>query len=99
MKMKMEKFLMEVTKMKKMIVANLLVLAFLLGCGATMVAQNYVVPPAKAQNVQRWEYTCTQANTDFVDFSEMNSVLNQHGAQGWELAQIQSQMVCFKRAL
>ncbi len=62
--------------------------AFGLGC-ATAVT---VIPPARAQSasVQRWEYLMTTHG-----MGEANSA----GAEGWELIQVDAQLLYFRRPL
>ena len=83
--------------MKKLIVANLMVLAFLIGCGASMVAQNYIIPPANAQQTTKWDYTCTTSPHNAPD---LTALLKEHGAQGWEAISAETtSIVCFKRQM
>jgi|GEM_PF-1522859 len=58
----------------------LLLLTFLLGCGASQVAAHYFVPPARADvPTTRWEYHCVEATENITHMA------NQYGQQGWEL--------------
>src|SRR5258706_16097918 len=82
--------------------------AFAVGCAATQVASQLVVPTARAGTTPtRWEYMCLNANENITEN------LNKLGADGWELAAAtgygyakltpitvaQERMVwCFKRA-
>ncbi len=51
--------------------------AFAAGCAAAQ----FVVPPARAANVQRWEYLCFDANWP----KNVQAKANEAGKQGWEL--------------
>ena len=82
--------------MKKNIVGIMLAIAFIIGCGASIVAQNYVVPPAVAQNTQAWDYTCTTIGGNPEDYT---ATLKEHGAQGWEAIFVKNTKVCFKRPM
>ena len=45
--------------MRHLWIASVLMLGIGIGCVAATVAQNFVVPPARAgTNPMRWEYTC-----------------------------------------
>jgi hypothetical protein len=73
-----------------------------IGCVTGQVASTFVAPPARAANVQRWEYHCfeEQNQGDIVTKS------NQMGEQGWEMSSaagygttyLDKEMIwCFKR--
>jgi hypothetical protein len=73
----------------------MLIVAFSLGCAATRA---FIVPPAHAQNVQRWEYLCIEEH----GAEDIMAKANQAGDQGWEMvggdgvSSVTSW--CFKRA-
>lgn len=73
-----------------------LLAAFAMGCVA---ARAFVVPPARAQGVQRWEYLCIREGLA----EELATKANKAGAQGWELVGGGTAMGwanwCFKRPL
>jgi hypothetical protein len=73
-----------------------LLLGVIVGCAAERV---FVVPPAAAQNVQRWEYACREASGE----RETTGMANEFGKQGWELVAEgtfgMSPTWCFKRPL
>ena len=60
-----------------------LIVAFVIGCGAATVAQDYIVPPAAAQGAQQWEHYCEKASWDEFGGGVFKQAV---GAQGWELA-------------
>lgn len=71
-------------------------LAFAIGCATA----RFVVPPAHAANVQRWEYLCFAES----GASEVQQKLNAAGAQGWDLVaanggDTHSDRWCMKRPL
>lgn len=66
-------------------------------------AGRLIIPQARAQNVQRWEYFCLEGRTRRDDFLPM---LNQAGLAGWELVGVGAELStestdgwCFKRLL
>jgi hypothetical protein len=76
------------------------VVAVVSGCiGAA--ASKLVIPPARAQHVQRWEYLCLEApgltaagvSDGFV------KVANKAGGEGWDYIEMIGDSHCFKRAL
>lgn len=78
----------------------LLVLGFLTGCGAAIVAP-LIVPPAHAQVTQRWETYCEvgRGGTFRGTASNLIEVGNRAGAQGWEPFSVATDaaIICFKR--
>ncbi len=75
--------------------------AFLAGCGASAVASQVVIPKARAgTNPARWEYLCLKAQPE-LDSRRTSDVeaFNRAGAEGWELAGVDSAGWCFKRPL
>ncbi len=70
--------------------------AFVLGC----VASHFVVPPANAQSVARWDYFCFEG----AYAGDVQTKAKKAGLEGWEMsgaavpAQEESTW-CFKRPL
>jgi hypothetical protein len=90
--------------MNRRVVSLFLVLAFVIGCGASIVAQSFIVPPAKAEGVQRWEYFCfaPQGMTVGKGVQDTMQKANKAGLEGWEMVNIGGAayfMVCMKRPL
>lgn len=82
----------------------LLVLAFAAGCGAAATTVPFVIPPARAQNVQRWETLCVTKNSMNASRTSeaITQIGNEAGAQGWEPVGVTSgnvtiMTICFKR--
>ena len=76
-----------------------IVAVFLAGCGVGGASSQLVVPKASAQQaamLTKWEYLWTSASNGAVA-----SQLSRAGAEGWELASIQTEgglaFLCFKR--
>ena len=71
---------------------GIVLVAFILGCGAGGFASQLAIPSARAgASFTRWEYFCLEGRVD--DF-------NRAGAQGWELTTAMSVgWYCFKRPL
>ncbi len=89
--------------MKKGLVSLFLVVAFVIGCGASIIAQSFIVPPAKAEGVQKWEHFCflPQGRPGNAVQDTMQKA-NQAGLEGWEMVNIGGAsyfMVCMKRPL
>ena len=54
-------------------------IAFFVGCGASSVVQQLIVPPARADtNPIRWEYHCVKAF--HMEAEELTTLFNQFGA-------------------
>ena len=93
--------------MNKALISSLLFSAFLVGCLASFVAQDIIVPPLRAEsNAQRWEYDCITADYDMRGnlTPEFKGNLNEFGGQGWELVTVGNPAgnggrYCFKRPL
>jgi hypothetical protein len=85
--------------MKQLQKSVLITLVFLVGCAVGGGASRFVVPPAHAQNVQRWDYLC------FEEWGAEDIMVKakQAGAEGWEMVIADSlqgrQSICFKRPL
>jgi hypothetical protein len=77
---------------------GLVALIFIAGCATGGVASQFVVPPARAQDTQKWDYMCFGANVDGI-----TGKAKQAGAEGWELVTgaglQQSGIWCFRRPL
>jgi hypothetical protein len=74
-----------------------LVLGFIAGCGAAVVAP-LVIPPAHAQGAPRWEVFCSSSPISRDYSGPMTQNGNAAGAQGWELVGFtDSGTMCFKR--
>lgn len=81
-----------------------LVLGFIAGCGAAVVAP-LIIPPAHAQTTQRWEGYCVgqEAASYRGAVPNLNELVNAAGREGWEpymFAQNGNQyhgILCFKR--
>ena len=82
--------------MKKVIVGFLLLFAFVIGCGASIIAQDYVFAPAVAQDLKRWDYNCFPSNYKLEEFTENLKV---YGEDGWEIAYANESILCFKRPM
>lgn len=78
--------------------ALVLLVVFVSGCvGQTFGAtENGSVPPRPAGALYpNWEHFCMTVNTN-----NLSDALNQAGAQGWELVNLDARgLVCFKRPL
>jgi hypothetical protein len=72
---------------------------FILGCAVGGGASRFVVPPANAANVQRWDYFCFMTPFD----EGILAKAKQAGAGGWEMVLVavtpSGNNVCFKRPL
>ena len=72
---------------------------FVLGCAVGGVASQFVVPPATAASVQRWDYFCFEE----WGAAAIMAKAKQAGSDGWEMVMADSlqsrQSVCFKRPL
>lgn len=78
------------------------VLAFLVGCGASHVAtEAFTVSPARADDGPRWDYACPELSK--YDAKKIERALQKHGRQGWELVETleveNERFACFKRPL
>lgn len=77
----------------------ILVAGFVIGCGAGSAASSIAVPPASAQNIQRWDYYCV---TEW-GAQEVTLAAQRLGKEGWEMtgaATTPNRAVwCFKRPL
>ena len=77
----------------------LVIVAVVSGCvGAA--ATKFVVPPARAADVTRWEYLCATS----VPFDDMQAKAQAAGKEGWELTTATAvgaawTNLCFKRPL
>ena len=73
--------------------------AFVAGCAA---AKLLTVPPAGAQNVQRWDYYCEAAGAEGINNTRnlvkgLQSTTTKAGQEGWELVVMDNFFLCFKR--
>lgn len=73
---------------------------FVVGCGAAAVGPQ-LVPPARAGTApQHWEYQCKEVG---ASANEVMPMLNEFGAQGWELTTSARNGIwtayCFKRPM
>jgi invasion protein IalB len=88
--------------------------AFVLGCVAAPLAQQYVARPASAapESARRWEQYCTSQRggmvSNFTDVNDkVNEDLKQRGLEGFELVSVSNDrggsqlgfVYCFKRPL
>ncbi len=74
-------------------------LVFLAGCAVGGASSQLVVPKANAQNVQRWDYFCIDAEAKVEDVTR---TVKKVGVEGWEMVGNvgpQSYAVCFKRPM
>jgi len=83
---------------------SIALVAFLVGCGASAVAAQLVIPSARAgTNPPRWEYFCLYAAPHLNQRSKSDlEAFNRAGAEGWELAGVggpEGVSWCFKRQL
>jgi len=97
--------------MNRSSIIALVIGAMLFGCGAGMVAHEVWESEADAQMAwtgQKWEYHCSSFFNHPAHLTEPEgeATLNNLGAQGWELVQVNAglgdmtvQMACFKRPL
>ena len=83
---------------------GIIAIVFVVGCATSGVAAQLVVPPVCAGAVPtRWEYKCAEAG--FIADGTLAANLNKLGAEGWELASMESlgfnrlHVACAKRAL
>jgi hypothetical protein len=83
---------------------GIIAIVFVIGCATGGVAAQLVVPPVRAgTSPTRWEYQCAEAG--FIADGTLTAKLNQLGAEGWELASMESvgfnkmHVACAKRAL
>ena len=84
--------------MQKVNLSLLLLVVFLLGACAVMVAQEVIVPPVRAgTEPQKWEYTCPVIPQVWTDASQAK--MNEYGSQGWELVLNVKDTHCLKRPL
>lgn len=91
--------------MNRVLAVSIFALAFGIGCVAATVAQQFVVPPARAgSNPVRWEYSCPHLGKAWTE--QVVAKMNQMGQQGWELTQQlvgengrDGETFCFKRPL
>jgi hypothetical protein len=74
--------------------------AFILGCVTAQHVPGVAMPSASATTSaytgQRWEYICETIGGSVRGATD---VLNQFGAEGWELATPVDGVACFKRPL
>jgi hypothetical protein len=89
---------------------GIIAIVFVVGCATGGVAAQLVVPPVRAgTSPTRWEYHCERVSTEG---GRVTPILNQLGAEGWELVSMVSQesttaghggtegyVLCTKRAL
>jgi hypothetical protein len=78
----------------------IVMIAVVAGCvGAA--ASKLVIPPARAQNVQRWEYFCFEGSVMSGGSRRRNFLegANKAGREGWEYAVDEGDSHCFKRPL
>jgi hypothetical protein len=74
-------------------------IVFLVGCAVGGSASRFVVPPAQAQNAQRWDYFC------FEEYraEDIMRKAKKAGADGWEMVLADGMgsfpTICFKRPL
>lgn len=91
--------------MEKKRVILVALIALVIGCGASAVVKDLIVPPAAAQNVQQWEHFCAKIVWDEVSDGIFKPEI---GAEGWEMASMLATikggmvpktelMACFKR--
>lgn len=79
----------------------IIITAIISGCVGAAAAK-LVIPPARAQNGQRWEYFCLDGQVGKEWFV---GALNKAGQEGWELASSGASLYgpskgwCFKRPL
>jgi len=76
--------------------SGLVALVFLAGCAVGGASSQFVVPPATAQNVQRWDYLCMPAER------EVTAMAKKAGAEGWEMVAAgtrDNHVWCFKRPM
>ncbi len=90
--------------MQKVNLSLLLLVVFLLGACAAMVAKEVVVPPVRAGTVpQKLEYECVyvqHAEKNLPAFKQKSAdKLNEYGFLGWELVSNNGDSYCFKRPL
>lgn len=84
--------------MNKYGVGALLFIAFLIGCAATVVTQSLIVPPIRANtNPTKWEYNCFMIQSSQQEPEP--EILNEFGAQGWDLVTNSGNRFCLKRPL
>jgi hypothetical protein len=72
---------------------SIAVIAFVAGCAGSAAAK-LVVPPARAQNVQRWEYLA-HSDVARIESAEWKRL----GEEGWDLAGVSGALYIFKRPL
>jgi hypothetical protein len=74
-------------------------LVFLVGCAVGGGASRFVVPPAQAKDIQRWDYLCFEE----WGAKDIMPKAKAAGAEGWEMVMADSlqgrQSICFKRPL
>ncbi len=63
----------------------------MVGAGSS---EGRIVPRRPGAMHPNWEYFCHFVNLDNID-----AVLNEAGAQGWEMITLEGSVVCFKRPL
>jgi len=81
---------------------SIVLASFLVGCAASVVASQLVIPSARAgTNPQRWEYFCMYAVPQAGGRTKSDvEAFNRAGAEGWELAVVATETTwCFKRQL
>lgn len=88
--------------MKRVNLALVFILVFLVGCVGTLFAQELLVPPVTAtESSEKWEYTCKKLNgSPLLEGAQQE--LNHMGQKGWELilqGPTSPNAVCFKRPL
>ncbi len=86
--------------MQKVNLSLLLLVVFLLGACAAMVAKEVVVPPARAgTEPQKWEIISIKSSGG-LHGKPQREVANKYGAKGWELVCVdQYDQFYFKRPL
>lgn len=86
--------------MMKLTRSGLIALVFLTGCVVGGAWSPLVVPKARAQNVQRWDYFCLRYNG--MDAGEMTARAKKAGTEGWEMVAAgtpNTVLWCFKRPM
>ncbi len=83
---------------------SIALVALLVGCGASAVASQLVIPKARAgTSPTRWEYLCLVAQPEVTNRTKSDvETFNRAGAEGWELAAVGGVgdvAWCFKRQL
>lgn len=85
--------------MREIRTAAAVMLGFVAGCATAAVARGFVVPPAQAQNVRRWDYLCFEQD----HAADVMAKAKQAGQEGWEMVttgngnQNLNDVWCFKR--